>query len=47
MRSFRVRVFLSESNFSDTIINADNWFVAQMIGMSQSPIRKAINLGDA
>lgn len=47
MRSFRIRVFLTESNFSDIVINAENWFVAQMIGMGQSPVRKAVFLGDA
>ena len=47
MRGFRVRVFLSESNWSDIVINADNSFVAQLIGMGQSPVRKAILLGDA
>jgi hypothetical protein len=47
MRSYKVRVFLSESNFTDVIINADTWFNAQSLGQGQSPIRKAIFLGEA
>jgi len=47
MNTFRVRVFLTESYFTDMVFNADNWIVAQMLGMGQSPIGKAIFLGEA
>ena len=47
MRSFRVRVFIAESHWNDIVINADTWFAAQSMGMAQSPISKAIFLGEA
>ena len=47
MRSYKIRVFLSESNWTDILINADTWFNAQALGQGQSPIRKAIFLGEA
>lgn len=47
MRGYKVRVFLSESNFMDVVINADTWFNAQSLGQGQSPISKAIFLGEA
>jgi hypothetical protein len=47
MRGFRVRVFLSESNFMDIVITANSWFNAKSLGEGQSPIGKAIFLGEA
>ena len=47
MRSFRVRVFINESYWNDVVINADTWIAAQAMGMGQSPIFKAIFLGEA
>ena len=46
MRTFRVRLFLSNSNFTDTLIVAENWFVAQNLAMGQSPVGRAIILGE-
>jgi hypothetical protein len=47
MRQFRVRVFLTESYWNDIVITANTWVAAQMIGMGQSPMHKAILLGEA
>jgi len=47
MRNFRVRVFMSESYWADVVIPAENWIMAQMIGVGQSPISKAQFLGEA
>jgi len=47
MRGYRIRLYLTESRFQDTIIYADNGFNAQMIAQSQSPIGRAVILGEA
>ena len=47
MYRYQVRVFLSESRWVDTVIQADTWFNAQSIGTGQSPIGRAIFLGEA
>jgi len=47
MRNFRVRVYMSESYWADIVIAAENWLMAQMLGMGQSPIKKAQLLGEA
>jgi hypothetical protein len=44
MQQFRIRIFLTESQFTDTVIMAENWFTAQAIGQGQSPVGKALLL---
>lgn len=44
MQQFRVRIYISEAQFTDTIIMAENWFSAQAIGQGQSPVGKAFLL---
>ena len=46
-QAFRIRVWLSESRFTDTIIMADFWFNAEALGKGQSPIGRAVFLGNA
>jgi hypothetical protein len=46
MKTFRIRVFLSESYFNDMTIPADNWFSALALGKSFSPVRNAVYLGE-
>ncbi len=38
---------MSESYWADIVITAENWLMAQMLGMGQSPIKKAQLLGEA
>jgi hypothetical protein len=47
MNKYLVRVFLSESRWSDNVIHANAWFIAQLLGQGQSPIGRAIYLGEA
>lgn len=47
MRSYRVRVFLSESRWNDIVITAETSFDAESMGRGQSPVGKAIYLGEA
>lgn len=47
MRTFRVRLFLTDSYWTDTFVFAENWFVAQNIAMGQSPVGRAIILGES
>ena len=47
MNAYRVRVFLTEAQFMDTVLFADNWYNAQALGQGQSPVGMAIFLGDA
>ena len=47
MNAYRVRVYLTESRFMDTIILADGWYNAQALGQGQSPVGMAIFLGEA
>ena len=46
MTGHRVRVFLTESYFQDLVIHAENWFSAQALGQGQSPVGRAIYLGE-
>ena len=43
----RVRIFISESYWTDTTVPGDSWMVAQALGTAMSPINKAIYLGAA
>jgi len=47
MRGYRIRLFLTESRWQDTVIFADNGNTAQAMAQGQSPIGKAILLGEA
>jgi len=47
MNQYRVRVFISSSYFQDMVLNGDNCWVAEKIGIGMSPIGKAIFLGEA
>ncbi len=47
MRGYTIRVFLSESRWTDVVIYADTWFNAQALGQGQSPVSKAVLLGEA
>jgi hypothetical protein len=47
MNRFLVRVFLNESNWSDSVIYADSWFQAEAMGKGQSPVGRAQYLGEA
>lgn len=45
-RAYRIRIWLTEAQTMDTVIYADTWFKAQLLGMAQSPIKKAVFLGE-
>jgi hypothetical protein len=45
-RSFRIRIWLTHVQTMDTVIVAQNWFQAQMLGMAQSPVKKAVFMGE-
>jgi len=47
MRGYRIRLFLSESRWQDTVIFADNGWNAQSMAQAQSPVGRAILLGEA
>lgn len=47
MTAHRVRIFITESQFMDTIVHADGWYNAQALAQGQSPVGKAIYLGEA
>lgn len=47
MNSYRIRVFISESLWNDIVIQAATWSMAQAMGQGQSPVGKAIYLGEA
>ena len=47
MNQYRVRVFLSESNWQDMVLSGDNCWAAEAIGRSMSPIGRAQFLGEA
>lgn len=46
MNSFRVRVFISESRWSDIVIQSDTWYNAVALAQGNSPINKAVLLGN-
>lgn len=46
MNGFRVRVFMSESKWMDIVIQADTWHNAIALAEGQSPINKAVLLGN-
>ena len=41
MKSYLIRVFISESQWTDTVIRADSDYNAQSLGRGQSPIGRA------
>jgi len=47
MYAYNVRVFLSNSNWVDTVIRADTWFNAVKLAEGQSPIGRATFLSEA
>jgi hypothetical protein len=47
MTRYSIRIFLTETRFVDSIVQADSWANAQLLGQGQSPIGHAIVLGDA
>ncbi len=47
MYRYRIRVMISESRWTDTVITSNAWFNAVAMGQAQSPIGKAIYLGEA
>ena len=46
MNGFRVRVWVAEHRFMDTVIHADTWYNAGALGEGQRPVRKAVLLGN-
>ena len=46
MTKHRVRVFLSESNWTDVVFVCENSYAAENLGRGQSPIGRAIYLGE-
>lgn len=46
MQGHRIRVFLSESNWTDSVYYADTWFNALKLAEGTSPIGRAIYLGE-
>ena len=47
MSGYTIRVFLSSSNWMDTVIYADTWFNAVNLAEGQSPVGRAQFLGNA
>jgi len=47
MTRYNIRIFLTETRFIDSVIQADNSTNAQLLGQGQSPIGRAVFLGDA
>lgn len=47
MTRYSIRIFLTETRFVDSVVQADNWTNALSLGQGQSPIGHAIVLGDA
>jgi hypothetical protein len=47
MSGYSIRVFLSSSNWMDTVIYADTWFNAVKLAEGQSPVGRAQFLGNA
>lgn len=47
MNRYRIRVCISESRWTDIVITANAWFIALALGQGQSPINKAMYLGEA
>lgn len=47
MYRYNVRIFLTDSRWMDSVITADTWFNAQMLAQGQSPVGRAIFLGEA
>jgi hypothetical protein len=47
MNQYRVRVFLSKSNWQDLVLSGDNCWIAEKIGIGMSPIGRAQFLGEA
>ena len=41
METFHVRIYVTESQFMDTYVNADGWYNALAIAECQSPVGKA------
>ena len=44
MKSYLIRVFITESQWTDTVISADSDYNAQSLGRGQSPIGRAVLL---
>jgi hypothetical protein len=44
---FRIRIFLSESNWNDTVVPGENRWKAEALAKGMSPIGRAQFLGDA
>lgn len=47
MHSHYIRVYISESYWTDVLITADTWFDALYLGEGQSPIGRAVYLREA
>jgi hypothetical protein len=47
MYRYNIRVCISESRWTDIVITANSWSNALALGQGQSPINKAIYLGEA
>jgi hypothetical protein len=47
MSGYSIRIFLSNSNWMDTVIHADTWFNAVKLAEGQSPVGRAQFLGNA
>jgi len=47
MKQYRIRIFVNQSYWQDIIISAENGYAAQKLAEGQSPVGKAILLGEA
>jgi hypothetical protein len=47
MRGYVVRIWLTDSRWLDSVIQADTWFNAQSMGLGQSPVNRAQFLYEA
>jgi hypothetical protein len=47
MRQYRIRVFISESQYQDIILSGDTGWIAESLGKGMSPIGKAVFLSEA
>jgi hypothetical protein len=46
MNGFRVRIFLTESRWMDTVVHADTWYNAVSLAEGSSPLGRAVLLGN-
>jgi hypothetical protein len=47
MRQFRIRVFISASQYQDMVLSGDTCWIAESLGKGMSPVGRAQLLGEA